>query len=183
MSIEECELPKLSLRDRLNNWSKERSLLRLNQRQVRQRISTAIMTDTLNPVGSENVPEKLIKYRQHVYNAVEQTIINLSKIQPEGEIVAQSAPQVDQQTGIKFITQIRQESNAWISEEIDADSNPISQAKINDDGSHELILNFPNLDKDGANPGLMNESGFPTGTKVLFLNHAASLGVISWNGR
>ena len=61
----------------------------------------------------------------------------------------------------------------------------ISQAKIGDNGELELTLNFsdPRYEEKGANPKMIERSGFPTGTKVLFLNHAASLGVINWKGK
>jgi hypothetical protein len=171
---------------RLENWVNERPFLSINQKKVRQNIANAITTDILNPVGSQNLPARLEKYRGHV-DAATTNAINILNNLPIGENgVAKTSPlTVDNVTGTKFITQIKRVGNVWISEEVGENGELISQAKIGDKGELVLTLNFsgPRYEEKGANPKMIERSEFPTGTKVLFLNHAASLGIINWKGK
>jgi hypothetical protein len=186
MGIESQELPTESLRERLDNWVKERPIIAFTQRQVRRRIANAVITDLLDSEQSVNISNNVLKYRKHVNEALTKTFNKLENLSPQGktEVVIKSLPQKDQQTGVVFITQMRRETNAWVSEELGMDDAPITRATLYDgEKDDELTLDFKNLDYKGANPSIRNGTKFPTGTKVLFLNHAASLGVISWDGK
>lgn len=92
---------------------------------------------------------------------------------------------IDTLSGQRFLTRIKREASAWVSEEIDERERVISQSRLCDDGRSELTLDYvgDRYDQSDANPALTVDSRFPTGAAVLFLNHAASLGVISWRGK
>jgi len=178
--------PASNLTLRLENWIKERPFLSINQKSVRQNIANAITTDILHPVGTQDLPVRLEKYRGHV-NTVTANTVNILKNLPVGEdgVVKASPLTVDKATGTRFITRIKRDGDVWVSEEVRENGELISQAKIGDSGELTLTLNFsdPRYEEKGANPKMIERSGFPTGTKVLFLNHAASLGVINWRGK
>lgn len=157
-----------------------------DERIVRKRIANAVITDILDLVGSVNVPSRLEKYRANISRGLANAIGKLNDLpRNEAGTVIEKLDMTDSVTGIKFSTRVRREERGWVSEEVRPDGSPISQAKIGDGGESILTLDFQEkrYKEKGANPQILGESGFPTGTKVLFLNHAASLGVISWSGK
>lgn len=170
----------------LKNWVNERPLHLLTQRNVRRNIANAVTTDILNPNGSFNISQKLINYRLNVQNGLNTAIDKLSKLEVgEDGIIQENRDMFDTITKDKFTTRIRKEENGYISEEIRPDGSLISQAKIRNNDKLELTLNFIEsryTEKD-ANPKIIDDPKYPTGTKVLFLNHCASLGVITWKGK
>lgn len=180
--VVDSEVNKQELFRRLDSWVNERPMRK--QRQVRKNIATALKTDALDPVGSENVPRDVVVYRGHVDTALALAIGRLSNktVQHEIGVVAISPKQYDKITGVHFVTIIRRVEGAWVSEEVSEQGKVISQAVVSDSGGFELTLNYAQL-SDEENPSLKNDSCYPTGTKVLFVNHSASLGVISWSGK
>lgn len=178
--------PNDTLVVRLENWVKERPVLRRSEIIVRKRIANAVTTDILDPVGSVNVPSRLEKYRASVGKGIANAIGKLNDLPiNENGTVVEKLDMTDSVTGTKFSTRIRREEDVWISEEVRPDGSLISQAKIGDGGESKLTLDFQEqrYEEMGANPKILGESGFPTGTRVLFLNHAAFLGLISWRGK
>lgn len=177
--------PNDALVVRLDNWVNERPKYLLLERRVRQNIVNAIGTDVLEKERTPNLTRHVESYRAHVGHGLETAIEKLQKLpMKEGGVVKTSELGPDKVTGALFLTRIRREGNAWVSEEVGDDGAVISRAKISDAGEVALTLNYTGrrYEEKNANPKLENESGFPTGVKVLFLNHAASLGVISWRG-
>lgn len=174
------------LASRLDKWVKERPLLSISHKKVRRNIANAITTDILHSVGTKDVPARLEEYRSHVDRAIASTLKILDNLPVEENGIVKASPlTLDKTTGTKFITRIKRDGNTWVSEEVKEDGGLISQAKIGDDGELTLTLNFtdPRYEEKDANPKMVERSGFPTGTKVLLLNHAASLGVINWKGK
>ena len=170
----------------LKNWVNERPVHLQTQRNVRRNIANAVTTDILNPTGSLNIPQKLINYRLNVQDGLNTAIDKLNKLEvDENGVVKEKRDIVDSVTRDKFVTRIRREEDGWVSEEVRPDGSLISQSKVGDGGELKFTLNFreQRYDERNANPKILGESSFPTGTKVLFLNHCASLGVISWSGK
>jgi hypothetical protein len=187
LPAEATGVPDMDLRTILDAWVDERPRTLYKQRGVRQDIANSIFTDILDPVGGDDIPQKVQDYRKNVDSAIISTIENLNN-QPTGEngIIKKSQTIKDSVTGIKFFTQLRRNDTSWISEEINEDGNEvISRAEIGDRGELKLTLNFSGqrYEERGANPKLENSSEYPTGTKTLFLKHAATVGVISWSGK
>lgn len=181
------ESPEDQLLARLGEWVKERPLGLLSQRKVRRSIANAITTDILHPVGQSGSPEKVERYRRWVRGAFATVIPKLQAlfVQRESDVVMSSVLKMDTLSGQKFLTRIKRETSAWVSEEVGEGEQIISQSRLYDDGRTELTLNYAGdrYDQGDANPTLTVDQRFPTGAAVLFLNHAASLGVISWRGK
>lgn len=185
---EEVESPEDQLLARLDHWVKERPLGLLSQRKVRRSIANAITTDILHPVGQSGNPEKVERYRRLVHGAlttVTPKLQELLSVQRKSDVVMSSFLKMDTLTGQKFLTRIKREAPAWVSEEVDESERVISQSRMCDDGRTELTLNYTGdrYDQSDSNPNITRDPRFPTGAAVLFLNHAASLGVISWRGK
>lgn len=177
--------PNDALVVRLDNWVNERPAVHYRERRVRRNIANAIATDLLEIEGTPNVSRHVESYRVHVAHGITNAKEKLQKLQvQENGLVKESAVMTDAITGTHFLTRMRREGDAWISEELGDDGAVISRAKIDDAGEVALTLNYPGrrYEEKNANPKLENETRFPTGAKVLFLNHAASLGIISWRG-
>jgi len=168
--------------NRLRNWVNERPVIGL-ERRVRSRIANAIITDILDPVDHGNVPHNLETYRQHVDNAVQIGTQRLKGLPAnENGVIIKSADRTDKLTGRVFYTQVRNENERFISEELGANGEVISRSDIR---GQEITLNYSDAryQEKGADPKIFDKPGFPTGTKVLFLNHLASLGIITWRGK
>lgn len=181
-AVVDSEVNKRELVKQLDAWVSERPMR--EQRRVRNNIAKALITDVLDPVGSEKVPREVVSYRGHVDTALTLAIRRLvdKPVQSEDGVVVISTKQNDEITDVSFVTRIKRADDAWISEEINDRGDVISQAVVKDDGGLELTLNYIQL-SDEENPSLKNDPSYPTGTKVLFVNHSASLGVISWGGK
>jgi len=175
--------------DTLKRWSSERPWVMMNQRRVRTHIANAMTTDILHPVGSPNVPVKVEKYRGRVDGTVRHIIHHLGEMPiSEDGVVIQSQLIRDKVTGTEFIARIRHLGGScggsWVSEEVDAKGNRIiSQAVLYDNGESELTLDYSHqrYEKTEANLHLLKRREFPTGSRVLFANHAALLGIIDWS--
>lgn len=167
----------------LENWVKERPFYLKTQKNVRKHIANAITTDILNPVRSSSIPQKLENYRLNVSNGLKTAIEKLNRLEVDDRgVVKEKRDIVDSVTSDKFLTRIRRENGGWVSEEVRPDGSLISQAKVGDGGELKLTLDFreQRYEKMDANPKILGELGFSTGTKVLFLKHCASLKIIPW---
>jgi hypothetical protein len=179
-----------NLTTRLKNWVNERPFKIFgSERKVRQNIANAVTTDILHPVGTSQIPSRLINYRSHINEAITSSIGKLIR-SPIGEngVIKELSKKIDETTGKPFSIRVRRDKSdggAWVSEEVGKDDEVISQAKIGDNEDYKITLSYlePRYEEKGANPKLEDAPGFPTGTKVLFLNHLASLGIISWKGK
>lgn len=175
-------IPNSGLAIRLNNWINERPLWLFGQRVVRKTVANAIITDTLYPISASENPARLIKYRRWVNDALVYSIEKLQGL-PSGNngFVRQSSEQKDSVSKEPFHTEIIRESDSWVSREKD-DRRVISEARLFDDGRTAITLNYQGerFDSRNANPCLVSSADHPTGAKVLFLNHTASLGIIGW---
>lgn len=168
---------------RLKNWVGERPIWLIGQRKVRKDVANAITTDILHPVsGSSENPAKLAKYRRQINDALIYSFDKLKKLpKDDNGLVRRSPEQKDSISKAPFHTEIIRESDAWVSREEGGDG-VISEAKLYDDGRTAITLNYlgKRFDSQNANPNLISSTDHPTGAKVLFLKHAASLGVIGW---
>ena len=168
---------------RLKNWVNERPIWLLGQRKVRKDVANAVTTDILHPVnGISETPTRLIKYRRQVNDALAYSFGKLKELpKDDNGLVIQSPEQKDSVSKESFHTEIIRESDAWVSREKDFHS-VISEAKLYDDGRTSITLNYQGerFESQNANPNLIASADYPTGAKVLFLKHAASLGVIGW---
>lgn len=176
-------VPNLDLAVRLKNWVSERPVWLVGQRKVRKDVANAITTDIFHPVSghSEN-PTRLVKYRRQVNAALTYSFAKLKDLSKgDNGLVSRSSEQKDSVSKAPFHTEIIRESDAWISREEGRDG-VISEAKLYDDGRTAITLNYQGKRFDGqnANPNLISSADYPTGAKVLFLKHTASLGVIGW---
>lgn len=184
---EEVESLEDQFLTRLGKWVKERPLGSWFQRKVRRSIANAITTDILHPVGQSENPEKVERYRRWVHGALATVVPKLQELSGhrEGDVVISSVLKIDTLSGQRFLTRIKRETAAWVSEEAEESGRIISQSRLYDDGRSELTLNYTGdrYVRGDANPALTVDSRFPTGAAVLFLNHAASLGIISWRGK
>lgn len=176
-----------NLKINLDNWVKERPIWLKAQRNVRNNIAKAIATDVSYPDGSFSIPKRLTDYRTHINNSLKTAIDRLSDLPvKEDGVIGEPKELSDSVTGAKFITRMRRTDSGYISEEIrPEDSSVISQANIGDNGDLRLTLDFnePRYEERNANPGIIDSPKFSVATKVLFLNHSASLGVINWKGK
>lgn len=176
-------VPNLGLAVRLKNWVSERPFWLVGQRKVRKDVANAITTDILHPVSSpsEN-PARLVKYRRQVNDALTYSFAKLKDLsKDDNSLVFRSQEQKDSISKTPFHTEIIRESDAWVSREEGSDG-IISEAKLYDDGRTAITLNYQGkrFDSQNANPSLIFSADYPTGAKVLFLKHTASLGVIGW---
>src|SRR3989339_1045627 len=133
-------------------WAKERPWWMVMQRRVRQNVANSITTDILHPVDSEQIPTQVEQYRANVQQGLRVILAKLSVI--AGELqegpVKTSKVQEDPRTKVRFITRIRKDGDAWVSEEINIkDNRLISQAQIGSDGTRELTLNYSHLPGEG----------------------------------
>ncbi len=168
---------------RLKNWVNERPFWLVGQRKVRKDVANAVTTDIFHPVRSpsEN-PARLIKYRRQVNDALAFSFEKLKELsKDDNDIVFQSPELQDSISKEPFHTEIIRESDAWISREV-CTYGIISEAKLYDDGRTTITLNYQGkrFDSQNANPNLISSNDHPTGAKVLFIKHAASLGIIGW---
>ncbi len=168
---------------RLKNWVNERPLWLVGQRKVRKDVTNAVTTDILHPVSgpSEN-PERLIKYRGQVNAALMYSFEKLKELpKDDNGLVFRSPEQKDSISKEPFHTEIIRESDVWVSREVGTHG-VISEAKLYDDGRTTITLNYQGkrFDSQNANPNLISSNNHPTGAKVLFIKHAASLGIIGW---
>lgn len=176
-------VPNLGLVVRLKNWVNERPIWLIGQRKVRKDVANAITTDVLHPVSSpsEN-PARLVKYRRQVNDALAYSFGKLKKLpKDDNGLIIQSPEQKDSVSKESFHTEIIRESDAWVSREMGTHG-VISEAKLYDDGNTVITLNYQGerIESQNANPSLIFSADYPTGAKVLFLKHTASLGVIGW---
>lgn len=173
------------LRDRLSNWAKERPLRYHSQRSVRVNIANAITTDILHPVGSEGNPEKVNQYRHWVDGASAYAIERLIAAGLQDPFLRIEIPdQDDSVAGETFTTTILREGKEWVSRE-STPERVISEARLSDNGETRITLSYSG-DRYAAryaDPGINQQEIYPTGAKVLFVNHVASVGVIDWGRR
>lgn len=179
----ETEHNQTDLRDRLSNWANERPLRHQSQRSVRKNVANAITTDILDPVGTYGTPEKVVQYRRWVDGAVTYAIERLTAAGLQDPALRIEIPdQHDSITGEPFTTTIDREGDAWVSRESSPAGRVISEARISDSGETEVTLSYngPRYIARDADPDIDHSGIYPTGAKVLFVNHVAAVGVIDW---
>jgi len=170
------------LTTRLNNWVNERPVWLIGQRRARRNIANALTTDILHPVGTSEAPPRLVKYRQNIESAMDYVLQKLKNL-PINQVglVSRSSKHKDIVSKEPFHAELVRENNAWVSREIGPEG-VISQARLFDDGLTEVTLTYlpKRYFSRHANPNITKSTSYPTGAKVLFLNHAAFLGISGW---
>lgn len=172
------------LRDRLHNWVGERPLRLYSHRAVRENVANAVTTDIRHPVGSQNVPEKVEWYREQVRATVAHIIDVLTESGMRDSSLKIEIPDIeDRPTHTYFTIIIRREGDSWVSREVGTPSGRIiSEAILFDSGETRMTLSYTGdrYVKIDADPNIHQSGDYPTGTRVLFANHAAAAGVIDF---